>query len=259
MSTQVLPSVSLRKRLTYDRRFYLTMAIASAILIFAGFSRTSYLKAHFPMSPALSLLVHIHGFVFTAWVLYFVVQTALIAVNRPSLHRSLGLVGAFLGPAMILLGLTVAFNGVRLHHGGGAYDAETIFLVGLGDLFTFSLFFVAGYLYRYNREAHQRLMLLSMVAGLIGPALGRLRIQGVPTPVLAPISLTFLFAGPIYDFVTRRRIHPAYIYGVIFALLTFTPLRFALGATFWWHRMAHLIAGMQSKPEVRPSARHPIY
>src|ERR1700712_2802992 len=121
MSTQVLPSISLRKRLTYDRRFYLTIAIAAFVLIFVGFSRTYYLKAHFSTSPALSLLVHIHGLVFTSWMIYFVLQTALIAVNRPALHRKLGLTGASLGSAVILLGLAVAFTGVRMHHGGGPY------------------------------------------------------------------------------------------------------------------------------------------
>jgi hypothetical protein len=244
VSTQTLPSVNLRKRLTYDRRFYLGMAIASAILVFVGFSPTYYLKSHFPMSAPLSLLVHVHGLVFTLWMLYFVAQTALIAISRPALHRRLGITGAFLGSAMLVLGLTVAFTAVRLHHGGGPYDAETIFLVGLGDLFTFGLFFILGYRYRRNREAHQRLMLLSITAGLIGPALGRLGIHGTPAPLLALISLSFLFAGPVYDLITRRRIHPVYIYGVLFALVTFTPFRFALGPTPWWHHMAHLIAGM---------------
>ena len=244
MSTQTLPAVNLRQRLTYDRRFYLGMAIASAVLVFVGFSPSYYLKSHHPLSPALSVLLHIHGLVFTAWMLYFIAQTALIAVKRPALHRKLGLAGAFLGSAVILLGLTVAFTAIRLHHGAGPYDAETIFLLGLVDLFTFGLFFILGYRYRRNREAHQRLMLLSITAGLIEPALGRLGIYGTPGPVVALISLAFLFAGPIYDLLSRRRIHPVYVYGVLFALLTFTPFRFVLGATPWWHRMAHLIAGM---------------
>ena len=220
------------------------MAIASALVIFVGFSRTYYLKFHFPMSPALSRLVHIHGLVFTAWVLYFILQTTLIAGGNPRLHRKLGITGAILGSAMIVLGLLVSFRAVRLHHGGGPYDGETIFLVGLGDLFTFALFFILGYLRRRDREAHQRLMLLAMAAGLAGPALGRLGIMGVPSPLLALISFSLLLAGPAYDLWTRRRIHPVYIYGCLFATVTAAPIRFAIGATPWWHRMAHLIARM---------------
>ena len=244
MSTQTLPVVNLRQRLAYDRRFYLGMAVASAVLVFVGFSQTYYLKSHWTTSRPLSLLIHVHGLVFSLWMLYFIAQTALIAVGRSALHRTLGMMGAFLGSAMILLGLTVSLTAMRLHHGGGPHDAETIFFVGLCDLFTFALFFILGYRYRRNREAHQRLMLLSTTAGLIGPALGRLGIHGTSAPLLALISLTFLFAGPIYDLISRRRIHPVYIYGVLFALFTFAPLRFALGSTPWWHRIAHVIAGM---------------
>ncbi len=244
MSTQTLPVINYRQRLTYDRRFYLSMAIASTVLVFVGFSPTYYLKFHYPMSRELSILVHVHGLVFTLWMLYFIGQTALIAVNRPALHRKLGIAGTFLAALMVGLGLAVAFSAVRLHHGAGPYAPETIFFVALCDLATFVLFFVTGFLWRRNRETHQRLMLLTVTAGLIGPALGRLGLLGVPGPAVGLTALAFLLAGPIYDLITRRRIHPAYVYGVLFSLLTFPPIRFLVGATPWWHRIAHSIAGM---------------
>ena len=244
MSTQTLPAIGIRKQLASDRRFYLGMAIASAILIFVGFSRTYYLKSHFPLSPALSVLVHVHGFVFTCWMLYFLLQTALIAVRRPALHRTLGISGAALAGLMVVMGLLVSFTGVRLHHGGAGQDAETIFLVGLVDLFSFAMFFVAGWVWRRDREAHQRLMLLAVVVGLTGPAIGRLGALGMPSPFLSLIGLGLLFAGPLYDLATRRRIHRMYVFGVLYALATFTPFRFVLGSTPWWHRTAHWIAGM---------------
>ncbi len=244
MSTQTVPVVTPRQRLSRDRRFYLVMASVSAILIFVGFGRSYYLRPLFFSTPALSLLVHIHGLVFTAWVIYFLLQTALIATNRPSLHRKLGLTGAFLGSTMILLGLAVAFTAMRLQHGTSTQSSEVIFLVGLIDISTFAVFFIAGYLKRRDREAHQRLMLLAVVIGLTGPALGRLLLIGVPVPALGVINLALIFAGPVYDLVTRRRIHPVYVYGAIWALLTFTPLRFVVGATPWWRHTAHLLAGM---------------
>ncbi len=244
MSTQTLPAAGIRKQLASDRRFYLVMAIVSAILIFVGFSRTYYLKFHFPTSPALSLLVHMHAVVFTSWILYFVLQTALIAVKRPQLHRTLGLFGAALAALMIVFGLLVAFTAVRLHHGGVGQDAETIFLVSLVDIFSFAFFFVTGWAWRRDREAHQRLMLLAVVVGLTGAAIGRLATMGVTLPVMSLIGFGLLFAGPLYDLSTRRRIHRVYVFGILYALATFTPLRFAFGHTAWWHRAAHLIAGM---------------
>ncbi len=244
MSTRTLPFIASRKQQAADRGFFLVMAIACAVLIFVGFSRTYYLKQYFPAAPALSLLVHVHGAVMTIWVLYFVVQTALIASDRPGLHRKLGYAGAFLGTLVIGLGLTVAFTGMRLHHGTSTQSPEVIFLVGLIDIGSFAMFFITGYLFRRNHEAHQRLMLFAVVVGLTGAPIGRLIALGTPVPLLSGINLSFLFAGPIYDLATRRRIHPVYVFGCLFALATFTPIRFVVGATPWWHRVAHLVAGI---------------
>jgi hypothetical protein len=82
-----------------DRRFYLSMAIASAAGIFLGFARTFYLKTYFA-TPALPLVLHVHGAVFTSWILFFVAQTALIADDRVQVHRRLGYAGAFLAGAV---------------------------------------------------------------------------------------------------------------------------------------------------------------
>jgi hypothetical protein len=229
MSTQVVAPIVCRNHAIADRRFYLTMAIVSTVIIFAGFSRSYYLKAHFPLSPALSPLVHLHGAVFTLWMLYFVLQTALIAVRKPKMHRNLGIFGLVLACLMLALGLTVAIMAERLGHGGVGQDAETIFLVALIDLLTFTCFFLAGWAMRRNREAHQRLMLIAVVFGLTGPGLGRLIGFGVPLSVITLVNFALFFAGPMYDFVTRRRVHPAYIVAVVH-----TPA---------WHHIAHLIAG----------------
>ena len=243
MSTLTLPVLTAPARVKSDRRFYLIMAISAATLIFTGFARSYYLKAHFPTSPALSLLVHIHGAVFTAWVFYFILQTALIAVRKPALHRKLGLLGAFLGFSMIVLGLTVAYNAMRLNHGTPILTPETTFLIALTDISTFALFFILGWLRRRNREAHQRLMLLAVIGGLLSAPIGRIVGYGVPIPVVALLNLAFILAGPTYDLITRRRIHPVYLYGCLFLLITFTPFRFPVGASPQWHRFAHRVVG----------------
>jgi undecaprenyl pyrophosphate phosphatase UppP len=55
------------------RRFYIGMAVAMAVTVFAGFSRSYFLKAHFG-TPELSLLL----LVFTSWVLLFLSQITLV-------------------------------------------------------------------------------------------------------------------------------------------------------------------------------------
>jgi len=52
-----------------------------------------------------SLLIHIHGAVFSCWILLFIGQTSLIATKRVDWHRRLGLFGFGLACAMVLIGL----------------------------------------------------------------------------------------------------------------------------------------------------------
>ena len=68
------------------RHFYVGMAIAFAITVFVGFFRSYYFRGWYG-APELSRLVHLHGLVFTTWVLFFVSQTVLVATGRTWLHR----------------------------------------------------------------------------------------------------------------------------------------------------------------------------
>jgi hypothetical protein len=97
------------------RRFYVGMAIAILITVFAGFSRTYFLKAQFG-TPELSLLLHIHGLVFTGWVLFFLSQTTLVAARRTDIHRRLGVAGALLAALVLIMGMATAILRVK----GGA-------------------------------------------------------------------------------------------------------------------------------------------
>src|SRR3954470_23448155 len=91
------------------RRFYVGMAIAMAITVFVGFSRSYFLKGWYG-TPELSRLLHLHGAVFTTWVLFFVAQTALVASGRTYLHRKMGIAGAVLAAVVAVLGTIVAIT-----------------------------------------------------------------------------------------------------------------------------------------------------
>ena len=97
------------------RRFYVGLAIAVLITVFLGFSRTYFLKSYFG-TPELSLLVHLHGLVFTSWVLLFLAQTTLVATDRTDLHRRLGVGGAVLAALLLIVGTTTAI--LRIAGGG---------------------------------------------------------------------------------------------------------------------------------------------
>ena len=95
-----------------ERRFYGLAALVAALIAFAGFARTYYLKGAFG-SPALPGLVHLHGIVMTAWIVLFAVQASLVAARRVDLHRKLGIAGAALAALVVIVGVATAIEGAR--------------------------------------------------------------------------------------------------------------------------------------------------
>src|SRR5690348_17892787 len=67
-----------------DARFYLTMVLIAAVIVFLGFAPSFYLKSVIHAPPPLSLLTVVHGVVFTGWMALFITQASLIATKRPA-------------------------------------------------------------------------------------------------------------------------------------------------------------------------------
>jgi hypothetical protein len=62
------------------RRFYLIMSLLMAAVFVGGFPNGA--GATSPTTPGLPLLLHVHGAVFTLWVLVFVAQPAFMRAGR---------------------------------------------------------------------------------------------------------------------------------------------------------------------------------
>src|SRR5215212_2608778 len=90
-----------------ERVFYTGMAVAFLSVVFAGFARTYYLRPYFGTTP-LTPLLHLHGLIFSSWIVLLLAQTALVAVRRTGVHRRLGWLGAGLAVLMILVGSITA-------------------------------------------------------------------------------------------------------------------------------------------------------
>ena len=76
-----------------ERLFYVGISVVVATTVFAGFARSYFLKSYFG-SPPLMPLLHLHGLVFTSWIVLLLTQTTLVAANRTDIHRRLGIIGA---------------------------------------------------------------------------------------------------------------------------------------------------------------------
>lgn len=222
---------------TSDRRFFLAMAIAIALVVFAGFAPTYYLRGYYLAEP-LPPVFAVHGAVFSAWVVLFVVQAALVSARRTDIHRKLGVLAAVLAPLMLVVGFQAAVAAARRGFSTPGLPPPLVFLaVPMFDLVVFAALVGAALWFRRNPAMHKRLMLLAMLA-VVTAAIARLPgVLPYGPPAFFGLTDLFLLAGIAWDKWTRGRVHPAYIWGGLFLVLS-QPLRLVVSGTDAWLRIA---------------------
>lgn len=232
----------------YDRVFYSGMAIAMALTVFAGFAPTYYLRwlADGPATTVsgapVTTLIHLHGAAFTAWVVLFLVQTALVARRRVRLHRKLGVAGAALAAVMVVMGIGTAVAGARAGSAPPGIDPLAFLAIPFFDIVLFAGFVTAAVVARRNKEAHKRLMLLAYVSIMAAAAA---RLPGIlPLGPLAfyGLAFTFILLGVIYDLISRRRVHKVYVWGGLLLVVS-VPGRLVLSGTAGWMGFAGWLVG----------------
>jgi hypothetical protein len=228
---QAAPAITRRRR---ERFFYLGMSIAAVITVFAGFAPTYYLRPYFNTAPLMPLL-HLHGLVFTSWLVLFVTQTTLVAAHRTDIHRRLGIVGGVLAVLMILLGVTTAI--IRAKQGATPIPEVSplsFLVIPLGDMFVFSILIGAGFYYRRRPDVHKRLMLLATIA-ILGAAIARLplAIMKAGPPAFFGLTDVLVLTCVAYDLLTLRRVHRATALAGLLIVAS-QPLRLMLGGTHVW-------------------------
>ena len=227
----------------YDRVFYSAMALTLGATVFAGFSRTYYLR-FFTGGPSATLsggpftpLVYVHGALFTAWVVLFIVQTALIAGRRVAVHRRLGIGGAALAAAMLVAGTLTAIATAARGSAPVGVDPLAFLAIPIFDMVLFGTFVTAALVRRRDKEAHKRLMLLAYFS-IVTAALARLPgILPLGPPAFFGLSFLFLVAAGVYDFVARRHVHKVYVWGGALIVLS-VPVRLAVSGTGAWRSFA---------------------
>lgn len=218
-----------------ERRFFFVMSVICAVTIFAGFVPSFYLKNVFHVPPPLSAMTRVHGLVFTAWVVLFVAQAALVGYGKPALHRQLGLLGAALFGAVVAIGVTTAINAGRLGHAPpGSPPALVFMIVPITGIAGAAALIVAALWNRAQRDAHMRFMLAGFIA-MTPPATHRLALgMGLPTQALwisFAIMDALLGVLVLYDLRTRKSVHSAYAWSAV-AYLAFQ------GAVLWAYSSA---------------------
>ncbi len=215
----------------------MTMACALAFGVFAGFAPTYYAKTYFH-GPPVPFWVQVHGAVFTAWMLLYLLQNLLAMTGGMKLHRNLGVLGGLLSGLVFIFGCAIAVRQGRQHRWFPFPDVYSMLAISFGQMLLFAAFVSLGLLLRRKTETHKRLFLMAPMLFFF-PSFGRL-LHGI-NPLTLLLALCFYTAGPLYDWLTLRRVHMAYRWGVPLLVLTMPPLPLLLSRAPLWH---HIVDAM---------------
>lgn len=223
----------------FDNVFFSGMALLILVTVFVGFART-YFLAGVLRAPLPNLLIHIHGAVFSSWILLLIVQIALVSAGRVDIHRRLGLAGFGLACLLVILGVLAASNSLARGFSppGSGFDPRTFYAIPMGDMLMFSTLVFFAFRARFDPSAHKRLILIATISLLDAPT-GRPPFTVITgRPFFDSIFVySFLVLLVAYDLWSTRKVHRATIWAGAFVLVV-GQLRVPIGSTAVWRTFA---------------------
>src|SRR5687768_3302932 len=126
-----------------DRGLFLVAAVVFPLVVLIGYFRSYYFTAFFPDArPIANALVHAHGIVMSAWVLYFVAQVALVRTRNLKLHMTLGMAGIGLATLVVVVGMATAWDShIVRYMAPPGMNPHGFFLIPTLDMLFFIVFF----------------------------------------------------------------------------------------------------------------------
>jgi hypothetical protein len=232
----VIKSDRVRAR-EYERFFFSGMAVLILGTVFLGFAKTYYLAGVFS-APLPSWIIHIHGAVFTSWILLLIVQTLLVSAGRVDIHRRLGMFGFGLACAMVILGSMAATDLLRRHGAALGADAKTFYASSLGDMVIFGTLIFVAFRKRFDPAAHKRLILIATIT-LMEAAINRWPFAIIHrAPFMIDVfAYTLLLLLVTYDLWSTRKVQRTTLWGGLF-LVAIQQLELPIGRTAVWQSFA---------------------
>jgi hypothetical protein len=217
------------------------MSLAVIAAIFWGFARSYFLRSHYFSTP-LALIAKVHGAVFLSWAVLLLVQTVLIARRRTDLHRRLGVFGAVLAGAMVVVGTAIAIVSLRYNFAHGNLGALSFFAIPVGDMVVFPILVAGALAWRRWTEVHKRLMLLATIS-VLDAAVARWPLAIMANGPIAFFAVTDLYivAGVVFDVASRGRAYPAYLWGGLL-IVGSQIARLAVSHTAGWIAFGRMLA-----------------
>lgn len=225
-----------------DRYFYFFFSLVVAGIVVAGFSHTVG-KNLFHAAPPRPVLLWIHGAAFSGWVVFFILQSALVRVRKVSVHRTLGWFGAVLGATMVTLGAVIAvvmgrFDALQLHQPEPAFLSVPFF-----DMAAFGTLVGLAIVWRGKPELHRRFLVLA-TCGLLDAAFARFDFVFNHSLFLVCVDAVMLLAVA-RDLLVDRRVHKVYLYGIpVLVIGQNLAIYLWRGSPGWWVSTCKEILGI---------------
>jgi hypothetical protein len=229
--TRRSPSFAGRNGLV-DRYFYFAASLLIAVIVVCGFSLTidqSLFHAAIPRP----LLLWIHGAAFSAWVAFYILQSALVRTHHVKVHRLLGWFGTALAATMVVLGIVIAvimgrFDAVVLHQPDPAFLSIPFY-----DMVAFGTCVGLAISWRKKPELHRRLLFIATCALLDAP-FGRV-LYIFNHALFYPLLDGVILLGVARDLIVNRNIHKVYRVALpLMILLQGITIYLWRGSPAWW-------------------------
>jgi hypothetical protein len=227
-------------------RAYLVIAFALAALCAVGFAKTFYLRYWFDVPP-ITLLLQLHGIVFTAWFVLFVIQARLISKQDYQTHKKLGIAGGVLAGLIVIVGLaTAVVSASATRPRGLGMTSPQFVLFPTMAIIAFAGFVSAALYWRRRPNLHRRLMMLAMISVLGPPTARLLNLFGLQAHFLllqTSVTAAFVVACLAADWVKHRTVHPLYYVGGTLLVLSW-PFRAWAARTPAWEAVGNWMASL---------------
>jgi hypothetical protein len=222
--------------------FYFCMSLVMAGLVILGFSRTVSVNL-LHANPPRPLLLWIHGTAFSTWVVFFIVQSALVRSRKVSVHRFLGWFGAALAALMVVLGITIAvvmtrFDTVVLQQKGVA----SFMSVPFSDMIIFGSCIAMAIYWRKKPEYHRRLIFIASCQLMDAP-IGRFDFMFNHSIFYLAVDC-LIALGMLRDWVVDKRVNEVYLYALPSIIVVQSLATYAWRISpAWWQGITTAIVG----------------
>ena len=231
------------------RRIYIVTAALFLVTALVGFNPNvvAILEGRYSVPP----LVYVHGATMMAWLVLLLVQSVLMSTGRARLHRTVGTAAFVLVLAMLVVMIATSIDSYYRHLAAGrprillgnALLGEASLVLQFCVLATWALL-----ARRAAHDTHKRMILMATVP-LLSAAVGRMPwlpfTAGASSQfdsVSALYPLLLVAPAILYDAARSRRVHRAYLIGLVIVLAA-TGVTRELWSSPAWHNLVRSLLG----------------